>query len=322
MTLDELVADGWQRHAQEPETVLRQLAQQVGLVSEPGHLAPFAGLVTHVAGEHLGRFEEGLALLSRLERLPWFQPSAPEARSVARSRAALELAAGDESAAERSLAAGLGPGATAPASDRVRALATAASALAARGRTAEAGRALERALHEVGPAPRADDPAVRALAVTGNNLAVELENRAARTPAEDGLMVRAAELGLTYWSLCGGWEQRQAAHYRLSHALRKAGRAAEAREQALRCQALVASHGAPPAESLFAFEALAHAQLALGERAAAHAARDAARALLPALADEGWREAATTDLEALDAALRAAPPAPPQAPGTPPGPPR
>lgn len=303
MTPEELVASGWQRHAADPEGVLATLAQHVGAVTTPAHVAAVAGLTVHVAGEHLGRWADGLALLGRLEALPAFDPTSAEGKALRRGQAALQRCAGDLAAFERSLAAARTGGAVPEASDRARVLATAAAALAGRGRPRDAGMLLDEALRLTAYGPKADDPAARALAVTGNNLAAELEGRLTRSADEDALMVRAAEVGLRYWTLVGGWEQVQAAHYRLSHSLRKAGRPREALAAAHACRDLVAAHGSPPAETFFAHEAAAHALAAIGDRAGAARERAAAAALLTRIDDEDWRAAAASDLAALDAAL-------------------
>src|SRR5438477_192569 len=81
---------------------------------------------------------------------------------------------------------------------------------------AEARGLLDEALGLAAYGPTAKDPAARSLAVTGNNLASTLESTANRTPAQTALMVRAAEIGLRFWSLAGGPFETALAHYRLS----------------------------------------------------------------------------------------------------------
>jgi hypothetical protein len=303
MSLDELVAKGWQDHADDAEGVFARLRENVGLVTEARHLPPFAGLAVHVSGEHLGRWADGIALLERLGRSPVFDAGSPEGKAVARGLATLHRCAGNREASERCLTAARSGGTVPDASDRARVLAVAASALAGQRRIGDATAAFEEALRAAAYGPKADDPAAKALAITGNNLAADLENRTSRTEEENALMVRAAETGLRFWSLVGGWSERQGAHYRLSHSLRKAGRPKEALEHARRCLDIVRENGAPAADAFFAHEALAHAHASAGDRAAAKADRETAAALLSRIDDSDLRSSAETDLRALDAVL-------------------
>ncbi len=303
MTVEDLVSQGWADHANDAQGVFGRLSDGVGLVTDRKQIPMFASLAVHVSGEHLGRWKEGVSLLERLERSPGFDAASPEGKSLARSKAILHYAAGDRAAAERCLKAGFSGGAVPEGSDRARVLATAASALAGQKKTTEARAAFEEALRQAAYGPKADDPAAKALAITGNNLSVALENRPSRTPEEDALMVRAAEAGLQFWEIAGGWTEAERAHYRLSHSLRKAGKAREALDHAKTCLAIVERNGSDACESFFAHEALGHARLSCGDPVSARAARDAAAALLPRIEDADLRSAASSDLAALDAAL-------------------
>lgn len=303
MTIDDVVSKGWADHAEDAEGVFGRLQQSLPLVTERKHLPMFANLAVHVSGEHLGRWADGVSLLERLERLPAYDATSPEGKAVARSKAILHFAAGDTPAAERCLAAGKTGGEVPEGSDRARTLAVAASALAGQKRVAEARAMFEEAVKSASYGPTRSDPAAKALAITGNNLAVELENRSTRTKEEDALMVRAAEVALQYWEIAGGWMEIQGAHYRLAHSLRRAGRGREALDHAKTCLAIIEHNGGGAAETFFAHEVTAHAQLVSGDRHAARSTRAKAAALLPQIDDADWRSAAESDLAALDAAL-------------------
>ena len=116
--------------------------------------------------------------------------------------------------------------------------------------------------------PLADDhPAVRALAVAGNNLAASLEERAERSAAERALMILAAQTGRRYWGRAGTWLEAERAELRLAMTWLAAGDPAQARQHALACLALVEAQPEPsPLERFFGHDALARA-----ERAAGHA---------------------------------------------------
>jgi tetratricopeptide (TPR) repeat protein len=305
MTLEEFVGKGWQDHATDAEGVFARLPEGLALVRDKAHLPALGGLVVHVAGEHLGRWDEGLALLERLTALPEWDPATPEAKAVRRGESVLHLCAGREAEAARLEEAGRSGGGLPAASDRIRVLATAASALGARKRTDDARRLFEDALALASYGPGKADPAARALAMTGNNLAVELENRPVRTPAERDLMLRAAHAGRTWWEVAGGWTEVERAEYRLAMSHLKAGDGAAALRHATRCREVVRENGDPPDEGFFAHEAMALAYAAVGDAEAARRERDAAAARLPAIADEGFRSYCAGELARLHASLTA-----------------
>lgn len=300
--LDDFVAKGWDDHAGDAAGVFDRFPTGLALVTEAKHVPPFAGLVVHVAGEHLGRWKEGIDLLRRLERPPLAAES-PEGRSLARSRSVLELCAGDRRAAERSALAGR-TGASLPfASDLARILAIAAAALAGQKRVAEASEAFEEACALASYGPTAADPTSRALAVTANNLAAAYEDRTDRTATEDALMKRAANVARDFWGLAGTWLQAERAEYRCSFSHRKAGDLPAALEHARRCQRIIEANGNDPYEALFAHEALAFAHHALGDGLAAARERAAMAALVPSVSDADSRAFCEGQLAVLDRAL-------------------
>src|SRR5262245_22264891 len=125
MTSEEWVAKGWERHGEDPKGLFAAMPEGIALVTEAKHVGPLSGLLVHVAAEHLGRYEDGVALLDALEQRPAVTPGSPEARAIARSKATLHLARGDRASADAMLdRAATGSGFPA-ASDRVRALAIA-----------------------------------------------------------------------------------------------------------------------------------------------------------------------------------------------------
>lgn len=168
---------------------------------------------------------------------------------------------------------------------------------------AGAGRLLAEACAAAEAAALPDtDPAVRALAVAGNSIAVDLGERPALDDTARRVMLQAAEAGLRFWRRAGTWLHEERAHYRLAHSHHKAGDAAPARHHARACLALVAAHGDEPLERFFGEEALGLAEDAAGD-AAAHgralaAARDAFGRLSPE--DQSW---CRPSLDGLAAAL-------------------
>jgi len=276
-----LVDTGWNDHAERPAEVADRLAGGLDTIASTDDALGFARLAAHVYGEHLGRFEDGIALLERVAALPVATADAAAA-ALRRHIATLRFASGDATC--------LAPLST---DDRVAVLALGASTLAGRGAFAAAIAAYRDATALAADGLPAGSPAVRALAAGGNNLAAALEEKPSRDPDEARGMVEAAEGGLRYWKQAGTWLEEERALYRLAQSLLKAGRAKEAVASAQRCLDVCEGNDAPPFERFFAFAALAAAQRAAGVPAAADAARARCRAVFDTLpADERpWCEA-------------------------------
>lgn len=259
-TLEGLVDRGWAEHGDDPEGVFARLRAARPSVRERAQFAPYAGLLAHVAGEHLGRFDDGIALLDDLASEPAFDPKSPEGMVVRRQQAALHLAAGRRLASD-ALEARCRPAGLPVASNQVRVAAIAASMLAGRGDTARATALFERALALADYHPGRDDPAARALAVTGNNVAATLEERPERSAEDEALRVRAAEAGLRWWSVAGTWLETERAHYRLAQSLRRAKRIDPRGDRALahaeECLRLVVAHEGDALERRYAEEVVA-----------------------------------------------------------------
>lgn len=286
ITFDDFLAAAWAEHADDPAAVAARLAAQApGLLTQASQLPPLAALVHHVCGEHLGDWTQGLAQLQRLREHPAGAGDADAAAAIARCRASLALCAG--LADER---AGMA------VSDRVRVGALAAANLAGRD-TSRASALLAEALAE-GAGLDAVDPAQRALAVTANNLACTLEEKAGRSAAERDLMIAAAQAARRHWALAGTWLETERAEYRLAMSWLQAGDAAQARRHAEACLAIVGANGNAPLERFFGHEALALAARGAGDSAAADDAVAAARAAFDEI-DEGDRAWCRATLDRL-----------------------
>ena len=66
MSFDSFLDSAWNDHGDHPRAVADRLAASVAVVAAPEQVAPFARLVTHVYGEHLGEWAAGIALLESL----------------------------------------------------------------------------------------------------------------------------------------------------------------------------------------------------------------------------------------------------------------
>ncbi len=301
-SLDEFVGSCWNDHATDPVGVFDRFATGVSLVREAKHVPAFAGIVVHVAGEHLGRWQEGLDILRVISGPPLVADSA-EGRALARSKAVLELCLGDRKAAEQSALAARS-GASQPfASDLARVLAIASAALAGQNRTVEAAALFEEAMSLAAYGPTATDPTARALAVTANNLASAFEEKKNRSASENTLMVRAAESAREWWGLAGTWLEAERAEYRLSSSLRHAGDAARALEHARRGLRIIEANGADPYEAAFAHEQLALAHKSMGDALSARRERDAMAMCASKVEDADSRGFCVEELVKLDGVL-------------------
>ncbi len=251
MSLDAFIATAWDDHGDHPEAVADRLAGALDLLESPAGVAPFARIVTHVYGEHLARWSAGIALLESLRSRPQLAGDPAAAGAITRNVAALRYAGNlDPSLARLSN------------EDRIAVLATAASALAAQLGWKRAIAAYEEALRLAEPGLPSGSPALRALAIAGNNMAASLEEKPDRDPVETRGMVVAAEGGLRYWRLAGTWLEEERAEYRLARSLLQAGDHAAAVEHARRCVDICAANDAPPFERFFGYAvlAIAHAR--------------------------------------------------------------
>ena len=247
MTFDEMIEQAWDDHADHADAVADRLAAAAPTIAAQAHFAPFARIVTHVYGEHLGECERGVALLTSLRKLPAYVDTPAVGGIVNRSVATLRLVGGDTTAT-----------ATLAVDDRAAALATAAAALTARGDLRRALEAYAEAVR-IGPSLSGGSPAFRALAIGGNNLSAALEERVDRTPAETEGMVAAARGGLAFWRKAGTWLEEERALYRLARSLLAAGQPGEAVLCAQQCAKVCDENNAAAFERFFAAAVLARA---------------------------------------------------------------
>jgi hypothetical protein len=280
MTFEAFIESAWNEHGDQPQVVADRLQASLDLVQQPEHIAPFARLAVHLYGEHLGDWQRGIDMLDALRHSPAFDHSAAVDEVLMRSNATLRFAMGDEAAL-----------AALPIDARIAAMATASSIFAGRDAFKRAIGTYEDAiaLAEARP-PAPASPAIRALAVAGNNLAAALEARKDRDAVETAGMVSAARGGLAYWKQAGTWLEEERAEYRLARSLLQAGDAPGATAAATRCVAVCLRNAAPPFELFFAYAVLALAARAAGNAAASDEARSramAAHAQVPA-DEQAW----------------------------------
>ena len=288
MSFEEFVQAAWADHADQTEAVAQRLRDSLHHVTEADQVAPYAGLIAHVFGEHLGEWDAGITLLHALRDRPAGHASAQTLAVLARQEATLRHAAGDSPPFD-----GLDN------DDRIAALASAASMLAGRADWARAIASFEQALTGAADGLARSSPANRALAVAGNNLAAALEEKRDRNAEHIRAMLVAARAGLSYWRIAGGWLEEERAGYRLARSCLQASEPAAAVQAALNCLAVCEANDAPAFERFFGHAALALAQRAAGDVAAFEASRQAARHWLEQVPQDerAWCDADLAELE-------------------------
>jgi len=264
MTFDAFLEKAWADHGDHPEEVGQRLEQGYALLETPAQIAPFARILAHVDGEHLARWTEGVARLERLRTHARWRDDGDAPTIVRRLIAALRFANGEA-----------GVGGLDPA-DRAHGHAVAAAALAAQEHMSDAIRHFRAALSAASPGLTEGEPAIRALAVTSNNLAATFEQMPTRSDGETATMLDAARAARDYWSRAGGWLETERAEYMLAKCHLAAGDAKAALMHAQNCAAICEANDADAFERFFAQSGRALSYRALGDAAQFARARKAA----------------------------------------------
>jgi hypothetical protein len=249
----------------------------------PDDLPALARLIAHVCGEHLARWQDGVALIQRLDDRAAALGDPRQRAGLARHLAALRIGAGDDRAA-----------AALPLPEQVAALAQASAALTGQAAWPRAIELYRQALGLAGSswgsargAGEAGAAGVRALAIGANNLATALEERSDLGQHETQAMLEAAHAALDHWRVAGGWLEEERALYTLARCCLRAGDAVAAVAAAQACAEVCRAHQAPAFEQFFAQAVLALAQRASGNPGAEAQARAGALAAYAVLgADE------------------------------------
>jgi len=274
MTFAAFLEAAWNDHGDRPQEVADRLATSLSVIEAPENIPPFARLVTHVFGEHLGQWHRGTELLESLRGLPAFDGSATVSGALVRSVATLRFVGGESSVLE-----------SLSTETRVEVLGTAASAFAGRKEFGRAIAAYMEALQLAHTGLPSKSPAIRALAVGGNNLAAALEEKTDRDDAETEGMIVAANGGLRYWKEAGTWLEEERALYRLARSHLQAGNPAAAIQSAWECVEVCKQNNAPAFEQFCGYAVLALAQRDAGDADLFEESRKQAMAIFEQLPD-------------------------------------
>lgn len=253
MNFSEFLNQAWQEHGNNPENVADRLNTGLSLIETDEQIQSLANLITHVYGEHLGLWEKGIELLEQIRRIPTINMTGESGISLVRYITSLEICSGRQKSMDDF-----------SKSDRVRVLAMAASALSTQKRSEEAEKLFREALDNLNLITDHSDPAFRALAICGNNLACNLEEKVIRSQIEADLMILAALASRKCWEIAGTWLEVERAEYRLSQTYLKANDLTKSLEHAQSCLEIATENQAPPLELFFGYETLALAEKARG----------------------------------------------------------
>lgn len=240
----------WDQHVNDSSGVADGFEEAFRLVKETAQINQLAHLITHVMGEHLGRFEKGQALLNLLKsnRLA----DSETHHSLARFSRILSLTEKPD----------YNLGSDVSSSDLMRIYSSAASALLGLNQVGRATSLFKQAL-AIAETSDSNDPGMRAMAVSGNNLASTLIEKSERTPEETELMILAAKTGRKYWEIAGTWLEVERAEYRLAQSYLQARDFINSIKHANLCLTICEKNNAEPLEFFFAFEAIAQVEKAM-----------------------------------------------------------
>ena len=290
-TLAGFVARGWEQHAAQPQAVAAGLLARAPTLAADADAdgAAAIGLAEHLWLSHL---QDPPGLAAFLGKLP-AALQATEATGAMLRRARWVLARLDGA-----------PAPDIPDAARWRALQNLWSVWAARGRADQALGMLD---IECRQALAHEDAAARkALAAATHNLAVELREGRRGDAGLDALMLALAEASRALWATAGNWLNVERAHYELARCHAVLGQGDAALRHARACLALIQQHAGEPQadafETFFAHEALAWAQRAAGDPAAAAAERGHMLRLRAEVSDASLKPWCDQALAALDAA--------------------
>ena len=247
MNFDQFIETAWNDHADQPQEVADRLAVALPMVVAAEHVAPFARIVTHVYGEHLGEWQGGIALLEALRRTQAVTDAPTTNAAVTRGVATLRYAGGDVAAI-----------APLSAEDRAAVLATASSALAGR-----AGlRARAQRLRRSGAARRQAAQGIACVSRACRHRQQPVDGaREAHRPRcrADGGHAGGGPRRPHVLATCRHVARGRACAVPAGAKPLAAGQPAEAVESAKQCAEVCMAHDAPAFERFFAYAVLARA---------------------------------------------------------------
>lgn len=265
MTFSDYIQEAWKNHSAQCKKVAAEFSQGATLAKSDEELKQLVDLVTHVLGEHLGEWKEGILFLTTLKNQKSLAKNSMAQNAITRSLAAFQISA-EQTPDLRSFSR----------SDQICILALASSLLCDRD-FKKSKRLLGQAVALAETNIERNDPANRAIAVTSNNFACGLEEKDARTSEETEWMILCARMSRKFWELAGSWLEISRAEYRLAMVYLQNQDLVRAFTHAQNCLALCRANNAEDLDMYFAYEAVAFVEKAKGDKKSLERAAEMAK---------------------------------------------
>lgn len=241
--------NAWNDHAKDADQVAQTFNQGLELIQSAEDLEQLGWLSTHVYGEHLGKWDEGLLFLNTLSLHSLYSENSPAGKVFPIYKSSLSLSKNsDFNISHYAL------------SEQIRILAMSSRQLCGIHQNDRAQELFFKALEHGQTKISKEDSANRALAIMGNTIATTLEEKKNRNQNETDFMILAAKAARKYWEIAGTWLEVERAEYRLSQSYLKAGQFEESLIHAQNCIEISSKNSAPALEFFFGYEALALAE--------------------------------------------------------------
>lgn len=253
MDFNTYISKAWHDHATDATTVAETFPDGLTLIQTSSDLEQLGRLATHVYGEHLGLWNQGIAFLNSLSQHPQFTLNTSVEKSFSIFKGALLLCLQPTYDLK-----------SYSISDQIRILAMSANFLSEQNQTELAKEYFLIALEKGKFGIVKEDPANKALAISGNNIACSFEQKINRSDADTDLMILSAEIARKFWEISGTWKEVERAEYRLSQTYLQADNIQKSLVHAQNCVEICLNNSAPALELFFAYEALALAEKANG----------------------------------------------------------
>ncbi len=278
MIFKDYLNEAWNLHATEPQKVMNDFKNNFSLIQADSDVLAMANIIVHVSGEHLGNWNDGLALLKDLKT----NKHLSDMDSFNRSIAILNLGGNPSFAINHYRP-----------SDQARILAVTSSALASQNDLVRAAKYLKEAQDITLNELTKEDPANKSLGITGWNLACALEEKENLTKEEIELMKLSANISRKFWEIAGTWKEVERGEYRLAHTYLKAGEVDQALIHAKKCIEIIEANQNEALEAFFGYEALALVEKARKDTKSFESAKEKMQEAfnkLPAI-DQSWCKA-------------------------------
>lgn len=251
MKFKQYIDKAWDDHATDAKSVFNGLGEGEKLIVSNENIPVLARLIAHVCGDHLGLWDAGIEKLQKLKLNSHYIDNTESEFVINRLIATLQLCSGELKDLSRfSL------------SDQTRIWAQATGMISERGDMARAKEYFSSSLEIANHGLEKADPANRALAITGNNLACTLEEKVGRSVLETELMILAAKAGRKFWEIAGGPSEVASAEYRLSQSYLQALQIEKSFEHAQLSIEVCEANKCSALDFFFGYEAIALAEKA------------------------------------------------------------